>query len=299
MAIPNKRKPKIETLGLIALVIGAVAIGFAPIFVRFSEVEPSATAFWRVALALPLFWLWAARQKNGRDQAKLTKPSAYKGLFLGGVLFALDLVFWHWSLQFTTVANATLLSNLTPIVVAAGSVVFFKDRLRSKFWLGLMLATLGAALLAGADIGQGRLLGDGLAVVTALFYGSYLLSVVWLRKYFKTATEMLWTGVFSALILIPISLLTETTVIPGTLDGWLVVFGLAFVCQFLGQGLITYGLAHLPAAFGALTLLIQPIVAAAAAWVLLGEVLGGHDFFGAAVILAGIVLAKFGTEKKA
>ena len=298
MALTGKRKPEIETLGLIALILGAAAIGFAPIFVRLSEVEPSATAFWRVALALPFFWLWAARLKNGRDQEKLQKLSDYKGLFIGGLLFALDLALWHWSLQFTTVANATLLANLTPIVVAIGAVVFFKDHLKNKFWLGLVLALSGAALLAGGSIGEGRLYGDGLAVITAFFYGSYLLSVVWLRKRFRTATVMIWTGVFSALCLVPISLATETTVIPFTVEGWLVVLGLAFVCQFLGQGLIVYGLAHLPAAFGSVTLLVQPIVAAAAAWVIFGEILGAYDFAGAAAILTGIVLAKFGTTKK-
>ncbi len=103
---------------------------------------------------------------------------------------------------------------------------------------------------------------------------------------------------FSALALVPLSLLTENTFFPTDPNGWLIVFALAFFCQFLGQGLITYGLAHLPAAFSAVALLIQPIVAAAAAWVLFSEILGLFDFAGAAAILAGIVFAKFGTEKK-
>lgn len=294
----NKKPMAIETRALIALVLGAMAIGFAPIFVRLSDVDPTATAFWRVALSLPFFVLWAARQKDGRDQEKLKALKDYRWLVFGGFLFAIDLAFWHWSLQYTLVANATLLSNLTPIVVAIGSVYFFKDILRGKFWLGLLLATSGAALLAWGGLGEGRLFGDTLAVITAFWYGSYLLSVVWLRRYFKTATVMLWTGVFSALFLIPISLATESLLIPQTWDAWLVVFGLAFICQFLGQGLIAYSLAHLPAAFGAVTLLLQPVVAAGVAWYLFGEVLGGYDFLAGAAILTGIVLAKFGTEKK-
>ncbi len=217
---------------------------------------------------------------------------------LGGLLFATDLAFWHWSLQFTTVANASLLANLAPIVVAVGSVYLFREKLKGKFWLGLMFAVGGAGLLTGASMGEGRILGDTLAIITAFFYGFYLLSVVWLRKRFKTATVMIWTGTFSAMFLLPISLATETLFFPFTTEGWLVVLGLALVCQFLGQGLITYGLAHLPAAFGAVTLLLQPIVAAAAAWVIFGEVLGSYDFAGAAAILTGIVLAKFGTSKK-
>ncbi len=294
----TKKTMSAETGALIALIVGALAIGFSPIFVKLSHVDPTATAFWRVALSLPFFMLWAARKKDGRDQEKLKNLKDYKWLIFGGFLFAVDLAFWHWSLQHTLVANASLLSNLTPIVVAIGSVYFFKDVLKGKFWWGLLLAFSGAALLAGGGIGEGRLFGDTLALITAFFYGSYLLSVVWLRKFFKTATVMLWTGVFSALFLIPISLTTETLFIPQTLDAWLVVLGLAFICQFLGQGLIAYALAYLPAAFGAITLLLQPVVATIAAWYLFGEILGGYDFLAGAAILTGIVLAKFGTEKK-
>lgn len=293
----TKKRFKIETLSLLALLLGAALIGFSPIFVRLSHVDPSATAFWRVALAVPFFWVWAFFFKDGRDQARLKSLKDYKPLVFVGIYFALDLAFWHWSIQFTTVANATLLSNLQTIVVAAGSVVFFKDRLTTKFWLGLVLALVGAGLLAGGSVGEGRLLGDGLAVATAFFYGIYILSTVWLRRTFRTATVMIWTGIFAALALIPVSLLTEDVFFPTDPEGWLVVFGLAFFCQFLGQGLITYGLAHLPAAFSAVALLLQPVVAAAAAWVFFAEILGFYDFAGAAAILAGIIFAKFGTEK--
>lgn len=285
-------------LALAALLIGASAIGFAPILVRLSDVDPSAIGFWRVTLALPFFLLWQARQGGVSDRAKLAKLSDFRVLVLGGAFFALDLAFWHWSIQFTTVANATLLSNLAPVVVAIGAVALFRERFRGIFWLGLVLSVAGAALLAGGSLGQGRLLGDIFAVVTALFYGAYLLTVGRLRRRFRTATVMIWTGAISGLFLAPISLATESVFFPGDLSGWLVLVALAFFCQFLGQGLIAFALAHLPAAFGAIALFLQPVVAAAAAWVLFGEILGAYDYAGAIAILTGIVLARFGTERR-
>ena len=286
------------TLGFLALLMGAVAIGFAPIFVRLSDVDPSAIAFWRVGLAIPFFMIWAGLQNDKSDRQKLQKPADYGGLFLAGLLFALDLGVWHWSLQYTSVVNATLLPNLMPVVVAIGAVLFFGERFRNIFWFGLVFAIIGAALLAGGSIGTGRLLGDGLAVLTAFFYGAYILSIGRLRLQFRTTTIMVWSGVISAFLLISVSLLTEDRFFPQSLYGWLTVFGLAFFCQFLGQGLITFALKHLPSAFGAVTLLLQPIIAAAAAWVLFGEILGAYDFAGAFVILTGIMMAKFGTDKK-
>lgn len=285
-------------LALAALLAGACAIGFAPILVRLSDVDPSAIGFWRVTLALPFFLVWQARQGGVSDRPKLARLSDFRVLILGGAFFALDLAFWHWSIQFTTVANATLLSNLAPVVVAVGAVALFGERFRGTFWLGLVLSVAGAAALAGGSLGEGRLLGDFFAVVTALFYGAYLLTVGRLRRRFRTATVMIWTGAISGLFLAPISLATETVFFPGDAAGWLVLAALAFFCQFLGQGLIAFALAHLPAAFGAVALLLQPVVAAAAAWVLFGEILGGYDYAGAAAILTGIVLARFGTEKR-
>ena len=42
----------------IALVTGAIAMGISPIFVRWADVGPLTSAFWRVALGLPALYLW-------------------------------------------------------------------------------------------------------------------------------------------------------------------------------------------------------------------------------------------------
>ena len=292
------------SLALIALLFGGVCIGFSPIFVRLSETGPTSSAFWRVLLVLPLFYMTMVRNtnkriKNGENVTafKFSKK-IWWGLTLSGFLFAADLAFWHSALQYTTVANATLLSNLMPILVAVGAHFLFKEHLTPVFYMGLALALIGAVVLAGNGSGQGRLLGDGLAVVTAVFYGAYILSVRWLRRDVGTSAIMFWTGVVSVVFLLPLAVATGEVVLPTSAYGWYILFGLAFISQFVGQGLITYSLAHLPAAFGAVSLLVQPVVAAALAWNIFGEALGPWEFLGATVILTGIVLARLGAVPK-
>src|SRR5580692_6910653 len=95
------------------LVFGALALGFSPIFVRLSDLGPSATAFWRIVLALPVFALGIA----GTDR----RPAGlrdYLGVALAGFCFAGDLASWHWSIRLTSVANSTLLANMAPLFVA-------------------------------------------------------------------------------------------------------------------------------------------------------------------------------------
>ena len=96
--------------------------------------------------------------------------------------------------------------------------------------------------------------------------------------------------------LLPLALLAPGPFWPAGVDGWLVLIALALVTQVAGQGLIVYALAHLPAAFGSVSLLVQPVIAAGLAWLLFAEALGPLELAGAGLVLAGIAMARRGTR---
>ena len=277
-----------------ALFAGAIGIAFAPIFVRWSEVGPVATAFWRMTLALPLLVLWASMQPRSQDQ-----PGQRAGLamaLLAGLFFAADLAVWHWSIRLTSVANATFLANLAPVAVTLGAWLLLGERAKPVFFVGMALALTGAALLVRANVGSDNaLLGDSLGILTALFYAGYQLCVKRLRDTQSTARIMLISGTACAAVLLPLALAAGETVLPTTLTGWLVVLALAVVCQFAGQSLITYAVAHLSASFSSVSLLVQPVAAAALAWLLFGEALAALQWWGGAAVLLGIYLARRGS----
>ncbi|MBN1218977.1 MAG: DMT family transporter [Anaerolineae bacterium] len=295
LSISTKNLPRIA-LGV--LLSGAIALGFAPIFVRLSEVGPSATAFWRVALAVPIFWLWMTL--DGQGVATLRKPRStdYFWLMAAGLFYACDLAVWHWSLYFTTVANATLLTNFAPIFVALGSWLLFGERFKRLFLLGLILAIAGATMLIGMsfNLSVGHLWGDLLGLASAIFYGCYLLTVKQLRNRFSAATIMTWGGVASSVALLLFTFLSGEPLPALTLPGWMILIGLALISQVGGQGLVAYALAHLPASFSAVTLLLQPVVAVFLAWFILDEVLCPWQALGGVIVLAGIWLARRGSR---
>lgn len=278
-----------------ALFAGALGIAFAPIFVRLSEVGPVATAFWRLFLALPLLALWAGLEKRRKPAGA---ARGWPVAVLAGLFFAADLAVWHWSIRLTSVANATFLANLAPIAVTLGAWLLLGERTRPAFFLGMLLALTGAALLMGANLGGAGsvLLGDALGALTALFYAGYQLSVKRLRDGESTARIMLVSGTACAAALLPAALAMGETILPASPAGWLVLAGLALVCQFAGQSLITWAVAHLPATFSSVSLLVQPVAAAVFAWLLFGEALVALQWFGGAAVLAGIWLARRGTR---
>lgn len=280
-------------LALAALFAGAAAIAFAPIFVRVSELGPTATAFWRVAFAVPALYAWLACE--GRVSIRPPESATGRGgLILAGVFFAADLAFWHWSIKLTSVANSTLLANLTPVFVTLGAYLVFGERFKSKFLVAMAIALAGAAILMGDSLTLSleHVLGDALGVVTALFYGAYLLTVSRLRARHSTATIMTWSGAVSAVALLPVAWLSGEGMVATGIYGWAVLLGLALFSHAGGQSLIAYALAHLPAAFSSVGLLVQPVLAAVLAWVLLAEPLGVVQALGGAIVLAGIVLAR-------
>ena len=280
---------------LIALFAGATCIALSPIWVRVSEVGPTSSAFWRVFLAVPLLWILFFSLKT--RERKIVPPD--RGLMLAaGAAFAGDLAFWHWSIQYTSVANSTLLANLASIFVTLAAWVLWKQRPSATFLAGLAAALAGVALLVRASLGISptALLGDGLGVVTAMFYAWYLLSVKGLRdRGAATLQLMAVTTTLTAAILLPVAFVSGEALLPGTATGWLTLLGLAWISHAGGQGLIAYALAHLPAGFSAVGLLFQPVMAALFAWVLLGEPLSALQVAGGLVVLAGIALARRGS----
>jgi drug/metabolite transporter (DMT)-like permease len=217
---------------------------------------------------------------------------------LAGLFFAGDLAVWHVSILFTSVANSTLLANFAPIFVTLGAWLLYGQRVTPTFLVGMALALAGAVLLVGpgfsADSGR-VLLGDALGVVTAVFYGAYMLAIARARKHGDTASIMVRSTATCALVLLPVALAFGDRMLPSSAAGWLVLLGLALVCQSAGQSLIAYAMAHLPASFSAVSLLVQPVLAALYAWLLLGERVGALQAIGGLVVLIGIMIARRGS----
>jgi drug/metabolite transporter (DMT)-like permease len=286
---------------LAALLAGATFIALSPIFVRESlaaGVGPTAAAFWRVALAVPVLWIVYGLRRRPRVHRY---SSTWPLLLAAALAFAGDLAFWHKSIQLTSVANATLLANLASIFVTLAAWLFLRQRPTRMFVAGLGTALVGVALLVhtSLEFSSSGLAGDAFGLVTAMFYAGYLLAVKRLRDRGEvTLRLMAVTTTITAVLLFPVALAAGDPMIPPSSAGWSILFGLALVSHAAGQGLIAYALAHLRAAFSSVTLLFQPVMAAMFAWLLLAEPLVPLQIAGGAVVLMGIYLARRGSSSE-
>ncbi|HEY2706515.1 MAG TPA: DMT family transporter [Caulobacteraceae bacterium] len=283
-------------LALAALVFGALVIGTTPILVRLATCGPAAAGFWRLAFATPLLALWAGAGRSG----PLGPPS--RPMILAGIAFALDLGCWHYGIRYTSVANATVLPNLTPVLVTLVSWAFLKEQPRPVFLVGLIAAVGGAVIMAGgaarARAGPLPHIGDALSASTALWYGLYFLAVRSARHTRSTLSVMLWSCLVGAPPLLLTALAMHEPLLPATALGWAAVVGLGLAHVF-GQGSIAWALGRLPASTASVTVLVQPVAAAVLAYLIFSEALTPLQAAGGALALAGVVIAQQAPAKKA
>ena len=282
---------------IVVLLFGAFAISLAPIFVRISTLDPLVSAFYRLSLSLPVLMLvpfLGAGKENTPTRSLTNMPLRDVALmFLCGVMLAADLALWHISINMTTVANATLFNNCAPVVLLLLGWAFFGERISRDVFIALAVAATGMGLLMGGNfvLAPERLFGDAGAISTAFFYAIYLFMVKSLRARYDTFSIMVATSLASAICLLIVCMIQGWSMVPGSLEDWLVILGLAVSCHAIGQSLIAKALAYLPVTISSFCLLLQPVSAAILAWLLFQEALGPVQILGGVLVLGGIVLS--------
>lgn len=280
---------------LAALVVGAFAMGASPIFVRLADVGPFASAFWRVALALPWLWLWAVLEDRGSRVTATNRAGFSLGIVLAGLFFAGDLFFWHLSIVNTTVANATFFATMSPVIVLLAGWLLFRERIIPAHLAGLALCLLGGAMLIGTSLNLApeRLKGDIYGLVTACFFAAYIITVGRVRaRGIGPGRLTLNATLITAAVLLPIALVLEPTLIPGSAEGWAALVMLGLFSHVGGQGLLSYALGHLPTNFSALVIFLEGVAAAILGWLVLNEALTPLQTAGATLIFAGVFIAR-------
>ena len=273
--------PQLTPLHLLAL--GVIISGIGPILVRESPVGPAATAFWRLAIPLPLA-LWYARHAlriGLRDMG---------WAMISGVLLAADLVFWNGAILRTSVMEATVLVMLFPIIVAAGEIGFFRRRLSRNLLLGGTIAFAGTAMIAlGAAGGEFNLAGDLMALAAAVLFGFSLLISGQLCRRHDPRGVTFWVMFGAACGALPVAM-TEAVTLPtnGYDLGYLTVYGLL---TFVGYALYNSALSKLPTTLVAVSSYGQPVIATALAAVLLSEIPSLTSLAGGAVVVGGLLIA--------
>jgi drug/metabolite transporter (DMT)-like permease len=286
---------------MLHLALGALIIGFTPIFVKFLTLSPAMIGVYRCGLGALLLLVILGFQRKIAWASVLSArlPRATLGLLIfGAVFYAIDLYLWHQSVVYVGSGIATLLSNTQSIYLVLLSRWIERERWPRFFLLGFILSLVGVFLLIDEspswvrteEFLPGIIFGAASGLAYAVFI--YCLRKAQLQITGERSAEMLYiVSLYSALSLLLVAAVEGSAKVPVKLE-WLHLILLAWGAHVGGWYLITKYLPRVKLAQGALILLLQPVFAALLGFLIFGETLTNLQMGGIVLTLTGVALTK-------
>jgi drug/metabolite transporter (DMT)-like permease len=274
----------------LALGLGLIVLGFSAIFIRWADAPGPVAGFYRMAVGGLILSVPFGRRLIKRETNLPLHGVALASL--AGLFFGADVTSWATGVVMSGATLPTLFANTNPVWVGLGAMLLFREKLKPSFWLGLLLALAGAAIILGVDLRDGLVLNQGalLGALAGLFYGSYFLVAQRGRRQLAALAFFWFSTVSSALTLLASSLLLGHSLTGYPTMTWIVFIAQGIVIQAAGWFLISYAQGYLPASLVSPTLLGQPVLTAILAGPLLGETLRSDELLGGLAVLAGIFI---------
>lgn len=286
--IPNF--PKNSVFFIILAILAESFIIYASVLVKLTDMSPINLGFYRIALALPIFWLMANTRRN---VFKIPlRDIAY--MMVAGIFFAFDLLFFNIALRHTSVANVNLFASLVCFILIPIGIFFFKERFRKSLIIGAIIAFFGILILVG---GKGKLsvatpFGDFMAFLSVLCFSCFLGVIYSLRKRYGTLEIMFFACIGSSLVLLVLALMFEGFEVPKDMKDFGIIMLISLCGQVIGQGFFNYIMGKVNTQTSSLVLLFSPIIAALMGFFILDEKLGILEVCGICIILIGVYFAK-------
>ena len=272
-------------LAFAALIGGVIAVGWSAIFVRWTEMPGVTSAFYRMLIASVALWgiVFAKRGRRLQIPAKVIPLT-----LLGGVFFAADVGFFNVAVMRTSAGGATFLGNNAPVVVGLLTWAITRKLPSARFWLALVTAVVGGALIVSIDWGkmQAAWTGDLMAVAASVAFAFFLVATERVRAMADTTTIVTLSATASTVALLACALAGHMSLAVDGAGPLLAVLGLGLICQVGGYTCLTYALGHLPATVSSVVMLGVAPVTAILAFFLFGEAMTGIQLFGGGLMLA-------------
>ncbi len=275
-----------------AAVTGALAIAFSAIFYVWADVSPATGVFFRCLYGLPILLLVAGSE--WRALGPMTRRTIALST-LAGVIFAVDLLTFHYAVDLIGAGLGTVMGNLQVLIVGLAAWALFGERLRREVVVALPIMLAGVVLISGLlgseAYGSNPQLGVLIGLVTAAAYAGYLLVI---RRAspdrrpagpvaIATAVTAVLAGLFGAVV-------GDLDLAPG-LPSLVYLLALGILSQSIGYLFIQTSLPRLPAVITSVLLLVQPVATLVLGAILLAEAPSRWQLAGVALVLGGMALA--------
>lgn len=253
------------------------------IIVRRVDISGAQLAFWRVLATAVVYWivLHLVGKRLTWHDIRTTAPAA--------AAISIELVLFFVAIKATTVANATVIGALQPIVILLFGVRRFGEKLSARMiWIGLV-AFAGVALVvfgsAEQPIWSPR--GDILAFFAMLFFAAYYIFAK-AARYRVGAFEFQTTvWVVGSVVLLPFAVWDAGGLVVPALEHWRGIMLLMLV-PATGHFLMNWAHPRVELSTTSMLTLGIPVLSALAAALVLDEPIVGWQIAGIAVVITAL-----------
>jgi drug/metabolite transporter (DMT)-like permease len=273
----------------IPLLIGMIAISFAPILVRYSDAPVSVQCMYRM-----LFTILLALPFGGRKlpEIRAIRFKDWMLLLLAGLFLALHFLLWMASLDYTSIASSTIILSLEPVFVMAGAYFAFRDRVKRKALLGVVLALAGAIAIGSGDftLSQTAFAGDTLSFLGAV---SVAVNMLIAKRILTRVSSYLYSLIVFTVTFVCCAVYNVTlgfSMFGYPSKEWLVFALLAIVPTVFGHMIFNWLLQYVKTTTISMSVLAEPVGASLLGMLLFREMVTGFQAIGGVVVIVGLFL---------
>ena len=280
----------IEKHPMIMILVGILGISASAIFVRYSAAPSAVTAAWRLLWTVLLMTPVVLTKKQVRQEMHILDKKTLLLSCISGLFLAIHFAVWFESLKHTSVASSTTIVCTEVIWVCLGYCLFLKGKLGKKALLAIAVTLSGSVLIAWSDssIGGAHLYGDLLALAAAVAVAVYTLIGRVVRERASTTVYTYLVYSTCAAVLLGLCLAQGHSLVGYGIRAVVVGLLLAVFSTILGHSIFSWCLKYFSPAFVSASKLCEPVVSAAMAAFLFGEIPGALQLAGGALILGSV-----------
>lgn len=285
----------------IFLASGLAMFAIAPIIVRLAGPGSDPVAITTVRtvsafLMLLPFWLYKRMKKSEPSMVWSRREVGWSAL--AGLMLSIHFTLWIGSLFFTSVASASVLVTIHPIMLIIVESAVLKKKFPAWSWIGVSIAFSGSVMLGIFDSTPGEtysnpVLGNIMAFSAAIFFVFYILISQKIRKSAGWLDYVFTVYGFTALGSLVIALFTGVS-LNQPLSVILSGVGLAIGAQIIGHGSMNYAVKFVSATLLSTLILAEPVFATILAVIFFNEVPVLGAMAAMAIVMTGIFLTWWG-----
>ena len=276
-----------DDIHVIAALTAVFAWGIGPIFNKAMTVSTPSIVFYRMLIGLPLMIGMAYRTGGGLSRDLMRRTA------VPGILFALSFITGFASMKMTSIANATLVTTLQPVLVLFLAPKLFGETIRARqlWYSALSMVGVLTVVMAAASTSGAHLSGDLLAVCNVVIWTGYFViakqkRVDGMHSWSFLAAVFTWASI----IVFPFGLITSNDLGAMTTKDWLCVIGMAIGPGIVGHGLMTWSQSHIDVTLASLLGLMSPVISTLLAWAVFSQALTPWQMVGGVIVLGALAL---------